>query len=61
MPLSEVPLDLALRSEASASSGVPLSKTPTTRGTILLSFLVQEGKNIASLGGTSKVQTVTLR
>jgi hypothetical protein len=51
MPLSEVPLSLAPRSEASASNGVPLSETPA--GAIYLSCLVQEGEEIVCLGGTS--------
>jgi hypothetical protein len=57
MPLSEVPPSLAPRSEASAISGVPFSETPTPRGNILLSCLVQEGEDIVLLGVTSTAYT----
>jgi hypothetical protein len=46
MPLCEVPLSLASCSEDLASSEVPLSETPTPRGKISLSCLVQEGEEI---------------
>jgi hypothetical protein len=37
---------------------VPLSKTPTPRGTILLSCLVKEGEGIECSDGTSKAFAV---
>jgi hypothetical protein len=43
------------RSEASISSGMPLSETTTLRGTNMLSCLVQEGEDFVSLGETSRV------
>jgi hypothetical protein len=56
MALNEVPLSQASRSEASANCGVLLSETPAPRGATLLSCLVQEGKDIVCLGGTSEAQ-----
>jgi hypothetical protein len=53
MPLSEVPLSLTPRSDASASNGMPLIETPTPRGKILLSCLVLEGEDIICMGVTA--------
>jgi hypothetical protein len=58
MPLSEVPFRLAPRSEATASSGVPLNETPIPRGGDFVVLPLAGGEVIVCFGGTSEAYAV---